>query len=298
VKNSARLVSWDIPQAFRVHHWTKNFLLFLPIILSHEWDDRRLIAESIWAFVCLLVVTSATYLINDISDINSDRQHWSKRHRPIASGRMPVGAALALALVLLAAGFAGALLLSLPFTLTLLCYLVLTLAYSFGLKRIALLDTLVISILFTLRLVMGVVLLDVQKPAWLLTFSVFFFFSLAMAKRHTEVLRAAQMTPKGLEGRGYEPGDAPLTLALGTGTAIASLVVLFIFIVLEMLPTNIYSQPALLSGIPVMLAIWLGRIWLLAHRGRMDDDPVSFALRDWPSLVLGILVAAFFITAL
>ena len=211
---------------------------------------------------------------------------------------MPVCAALALALVLLAAGFSGALLLSLPFTVALLCYLMLTLAYSFGLKRIALLDTLVISVLFTLRLVMGVVLLDVQKPAWLLTFSVFFFFSLAMAKRHTEVLRAAQMTPKVLEGRGYEPGDAPLTLALGTGTAIASLVVLFIFIVLEMLPTNIYSHPALLSGIPVMLAIWLGRIWLLAHRGRMDDDPVSFALRDWPSLVLGILVAAFFITAL
>lgn len=298
MKGLVRLVSADIPQALRVHHWTKNFLLFLPLVLSQEWHDRSLIAESLWAFACLIAVTSATYLINDIADINSDRHHWSKRNRPVASGRLPVGAALALAFVLLAAGFAGAVLLSAPFAATLFCYLVLTLAYSFGLKRVALLDTLVISILFTLRLLMGVVLLEVQRPAWLLTFSVFFFFSLAMAKRHTEVLRAAQLAPKGLVGRGYEPGDAPLTLALGTGTAIASLVVSFIFIVLEMMPANIYSHPALLSGIPAILAIWLGRIWLLAHRGQMDDDPVSFALRDWPSLMLGVLVAAFFIAAL
>lgn len=298
MKGLIGLISSDIFQALRVHHWTKNFLIFLPLVLSQEWDDRSLISESIWAFGCLIAVTSATYLINDISDIGNDRHHWSKRNRPVASGRLPVTAALALACVLLAAGFAGALLLSLYFTAILFCYVVLTLAYSLGLKRVALLDTLVISILFTLRLVMGVVLLDVQKPAWLLTFSVFFFFSLAMAKRHTEVLRAAQFAPNSITGRGYEPGDAPLTLALGTGTAIASLVVFFIFIVLEMLPANIYSHPALLSGIPAMLAIWLGRIWLLSHRGHMDDDPVSFALRDWPSLLLGLLVATFFFAAL
>lgn len=295
---TSRLGVRDIAEAFRIHHWTKNFLLFVPLILSHEWSNHRLIGETVWAFACLLAVTSATYLINDVADIASDRQHWSKRLRPIASGRLPVAAALAMAGLLLAAGFAGALLLSQPFTLALLTYLVLTLAYSFRLKRIPLLDTLVIGILFTLRLVMGVVLLEVQKPAWLLTFAVFFFFSLAMAKRHTEVLRAADHSGESLKDRGYQPGDAPLTLALGTGTAIASLVVLFIFIVLEMLPANIYSRPVFLAGIPAMLAIWLGRIWLLAHRGRMDDDPVSFALHDRPSLLLGVLVAGFFVTAL
>lgn len=288
----------DLVDALRVHHWTKNLLVFVPIILAHEWRDLDLIRETLWGFLCLLAVTSATYLLNDVFDIASDRQHWSKRHRAIASGRLPVLGALLLAGLLLFAGFAGAMLLSRPFTLTLLAYLVLTVAYSLRLKRVPLLDTLVIGFLFTLRLVMGVVLLDAPKPAWLLTFSVFFFFSLAMAKRHTEVQRAAGHTSGSLKDRGYEPGDAPLTLALGTGTAIASLVVLFIFIVLEMLPANVYARPVFLAGIPAMLAVWLGRIWLLAHRGKLDDDPVSFALRDGPSLLLGGLVAAFFITAL
>lgn len=295
---ASRIGLRDIVDALRVHHWTKNLLVFVPIILGHEWSDTSLIRETLWAFICLLAVTSATYLLNDVSDIPSDREHWSKRNRAIASGRLPVRSALLLAATLLLAGFAGALLLSLPFALTLLAYLVLTLAYSFRLKRVPLLDTLVIGFLFTLRLVMGIVLMEAPKPAWLLTFSVFFFFSLAMAKRHTEVQRAASRASVSLKDRGYEPGDAPLTLALGAGTAIASLVVLFIFVVLEMLPTNIYGRPAFLAGIPTVLAIWLGRIWLLAHRGRMDDDPVSFALRDRPSLLLGVLVAAFFVMAL
>lgn len=288
----------DIVDALRIHHWTKNVLIFVPLVLGHEWSNTDLIRATFSGFICLLAVTSGTYLLNDVSDIASDREHWSKRNRAVASGRLPVRSALLLAVVLLLAGFTGALLLSWPFTLTLLAYLVLTLAYSFKLKRVPLLDTLVIGFLFTLRLVMGLALMEAPKPAWLLTFSVFFFFSLAMAKRHTELQRAANHASASLKDRGYEPGDAPLTLALGAGTAIASLVVLFIFIVLEMLPANIYGRPAFLSGIPAVLAIWLGRIWLLAHRGRMDDDPVSFALRDGPSLLLGVLVAAFFITAL
>lgn len=293
-----RLGVRDIVDALRVHHWTKNLLVFVPIVLAHQWADSALVRQTLLAFLCLLAVTSATYLLNDVSDIASDRQHWSKRHRPVASGRLPLRGALSLAGVLLAGGFGSALLLSRPFALTLLAYLVLTLAYSLRLKRVPLLDTLVIGFLFTLRLVMGVVLLDAPKPAWLLTFSVFFFFSLAMAKRHTELQRSAQYASAGLKDRGYEPGDAPLTLALGTGTAIASLVVLFIFIVLEMLPKNIYGHPVFLVGIPATLAIWLGRIWLLSHRGGMDDDPVSFALRDGPSLLLGGMVAVFFIVAL
>lgn len=288
----------DVVDALRVHHWTKNLLIFVPIILGHQWANTSLLTETLWAFLCLLVVTSATYLLNDVRDIASDRQHWSKRHRAIASGRLSVRGAVILAAVLLLFGFGGGALLSWPFTLSLLSYLALTLAYSYRLKRVPLLDTLIIGVLFTLRLIMGVVLMNAPKPAWLLTFSVFFFFSLAMAKRHTEIQRATRLESASLLDRGYEQGDAPLTLALGTSTAIASLVVLFIFIVLEMLPASVYSRPIFLSGIPIVLSIWLGRIWLLSHRGQMEDDPVSFALRDPPSLLLGGLVAAFFIAAL
>jgi 4-hydroxybenzoate polyprenyltransferase len=180
----------------------------------------------------------------------------------------------------------------------LLGYFVFTGAYSLGLKRIPLLDTLIIGLLFTSRVVMGAVLLEHSRPAWLLTFAVFFFFSLAVAKRHTEIVRASTSGAASLRSRGYEVEDAPLTLSLGVSAAMASLVVLVIFILMEMLAGNDYARPEFLSAIPVLLSIWLGRIWILAHRGRMNDDPVSFAIRDNVSIGLGAAIAIVFLVAL
>lgn len=179
-----------------------------------------------------------------------------------------------------------------------MAYLAITACYSLGLKRVPLLDTLIIGVLFTTRLIMGTALLDNPRPAWLLTFAVFFFFSLATAKRHTEIVRAASSGANSLRSRGYELEDAALTLALGVGAAIASLVVFMIFVLQELTPGFAYSRPELLSGISIMLSIWLGRIWLLSHRGQMNDDPVSFALRDRVSIALGIIVALLFLVAL
>lgn len=288
----------DLLRALRAHHWSKNLLLFLPLILSHQWHSVPLIVQTIAAFLCLIAVTSATYLLNDLADLGADRLHWAKRHRALASGRLSIASGFGLAMILLVSGMASALLLSWPFAAALFSYLVLTLAYSAGLKSIPLLDTLIIGLLFTLRLVMGCTLIANPKPAWLLTFSVFFFFSLAVAKRHTEVLRAGANGSSVLRSRGYQPEDSPLTLTLGIAAALASLVVFFIFILLEMLPAKIYAQPEFLFAIPVALSIWMGRIWLLAHRGQMKDDPVSFALRDGWSLGLGAIVAVAFCLAL
>ena len=285
-------------KAIRVHHWTKNILLFVPIILAHEWTNLALIGYAVVAFCCLLAVTSATYLLNDIADLNADRQHWSKRNRALASGRLSIKAGFLLAVCLLMGGFVAAIILSLEFASVLLAYLIITGSYSLGLKRVPLLDTLVIGVLFTTRLVMGASLLDNSRPAWLLTFAVFFFFSLATAKRHTEIVRAASSGGASLKSRGYELEDAALTLALGVGSAMASLVVFLIFVLQELTPGLAYSHPEFLNGIPVMLSIWLGRIWLLSHRGQMNDDPVSFAIRDRTSVGLGIAVALFFLVAL
>lgn len=285
-------------KALRVHHWTKNLLLFLPLVLAHEWNNLSLILETLLAFACLLAVTSATYLLNDIADISTDRQHWSKRHRAIASGRLSVRRAFLMAGLLLLSGLCCAALLATQFLVALVAYLVLTLVYSLGLKKVPLLDTLVIGVLFTTRLIMGAALLDHPKPAWLLAFAVFFFFSLATAKRHTEIVRASLNGASSLKSRGYEIEDGPLTLALGIGAAMASLVVLIIFVLQEMLPANTYNRPEFLAAMPLLLAIWLGRIWLFSHRGRMNDDPVSFAIRDRPSLALGIAVGIIFLIAL
>ncbi|NMN74386.1 UbiA family prenyltransferase [Rhizobium sp. 57MFTsu3.2] len=294
-----QLSSKDLLKALRVHHWSKNVLIFLPLIFAHAWDDLSLIGHTFLAFICLLMVTSATYLLNDLADLSADRQHWSKRNRALASGRMPIPIGFALAGTLLIVAFASAVVLAPAFAGTLASYLVLTGSYSLGLKRVPLLDTLIIGVLFTIRIIMGIVLISQPSPGWLLTFSVFFFFSLAVTKRHTEIIRAGVTgETHSLASRGYRVEDAPLTLTLGIAAAVASLVVLVLFIIEEMLPASVYSHPQLLAGMPLVLSIWLGRIWLLAHRGHMNDDPVSFALRDRISLALGGIVFALFLAAL
>jgi 4-hydroxybenzoate polyprenyltransferase len=288
----------DCLKALRVHHWSKNLLIFAPLMLGHAWTDPRAIGIVLVGLACLLLLTSATYLLNDIADLDSDRRHWSKRNRAIASGKLPVRRALLLSAIAIGVAFAGALALSSEFALTLASYLALTLCYSFGLKRIPLLDTLTIGALFTTRVVMGVVLLRQPYSEWFLTFSMAFFVSLAIAKRHTEIVRAGSSGEHSLASRGYRVEDGELTLVIGVSTGIASLLIMALYIVEDILPRNAYDNPKLLWGIPILLAIWIGRIWLLAHRGEMSDDPVSFALRDKASLALGAVVAILFLAAL
>lgn len=295
---NAQPTAKDILKALRVHHWAKNLLIFVPMVLGHDYTNPRMVAATVAALICLLLVTSATYLINDVSDLEADRRHWSKRHRAIASGRLSIRTALGAAVIATIIAFAIAVNLSPRFALALLTYLALTLAYSFGLKRIPLLDTLVIGILFTTRLVMGMTVLGHSYSEWLLTFSVFFFTSLAIAKRHTEIVRAVGSTEHALASRGYRPQDAPVTLAVGIAASVASLLIMVLFLVEELFHRGTYSQPRLLLAVPLLLAVWVGRIWLLAHRGEMRDDPVSFALRDRVSIGLGFAVAFVFVLAL
>jgi 4-hydroxybenzoate polyprenyltransferase len=295
---SAPLTLKDSLKALRVHHWSKNALIFVPLILGHAWTDDWAVVKTILGLVCLLMVTSATYLINDIADLEADRQHWSKRNRALASGRMPIATGAALAGAMLVAGFVGALILSAGFAATLAGYLALTLSYSFGLKRVPLLDTMIIGTLFTSRLAMGIALLDQAYSEWLLTFSMFFFFSLAIAKRHTEIVRAGVNISHSLASRGYRVEDEPLTLSIGVASSVASLLIMVLFIVEEVQRRNVYAHPKVLWAIPIVLALWVSRIWLLAHRGEMNDDPVSFALRDKASLALGAAVAVIFLIAL
>ena len=284
--------------ALRVHHWSKNVLIFVPLVLSHQWNTPGLVVEFFLAFLCLLGVTSGTYLLNDVADLSADRQHWSKKNRPLASGRLRIEVGIALACFLLTASLLGAIALDPLFAVVLAAYLVITGAYSAGLKRIPLLDLLLIGVLFTTRIVMGTVLVADTHPAWLLVFSVFFFFSLAVAKRHTEIVRSSKAGGGSLSSRGYMVEDAPLTLALGTGAAVVSLVVMMLFIIESMASGTFYSRPELLGGIPLLLSIWVGRIWLLSHRGAMADDPVNFAIHDRTSIGLGVGIALLFVAAL
>jgi len=285
-------------KALRPHQWTKNFLIFAPLILSHKYTDPAAAMNTLLGFLIVGIMASGTYLINDMSDLGSDRRHRSKRNRPLASGAMPLWAGLVLAPLLIAGGLAAAYVLAPMFALALMGYLVLTLSYSLKFKITPLLDVFVLASLYTLRLVMGTIVAGTEYSLWLLTFSMFFFFSLSLAKRHVELIASDSKPGVVIRGRGYYPEDAPLTRSLGIGSATASIVILVLYLVDEAYGEAVYRSPVFLAGIPAIIAIWTARIWLLAHRGKLDDDPVSFATRDRTSFILGCALIALMVAAL
>jgi 4-hydroxybenzoate polyprenyltransferase len=289
----------DWARALRIHHWTKNVLIFVPLVLAHGWTDLDAVLRTLLGFLLLLCVTSSTYLLNDLTDLQADRRHWSKRMRPIARGLIPIRTALPIAIGGITIGLLCGLLLSVWFAVALCGYVALTLTYSLGLKRVPLLDAFTIAVLFVARITMGIALVGHDVSDWLLAFSLALFFSLAVAKRHTEILRAIDANHGDvLAARGYRAADSDLTLVIGLGAGLVSVLVLVLYIVEDAFAVIGYSHPGWLRLIPLMVAIWLGRIWLLAHRGEMADDPVSFALRDRPSLVLGGALAVVFLLSI
>ena len=285
-------------QAVRPHHWAKNLMIFIPFMLDRGWTNVDDLIEVTLGFALLVLLVSATYLFNDLSDLGADRRHWSKQHRPVARGAIPVAQAGVASIVGASLAVVLAWFLSPLFAGFLALYLIVTVLYSTYFKTVPLLDALVIALLFTDRLMMGIALTGDRFSEWLLTFAMFFFFSLALAKRHTEVLRSGSNSAEPLARRGYVGADAALTLVIGVGSGIAALVIMVIFLVLDAFQRQTFVDPTWLWCVPLLLAVWLGRVWLLAHREALPDDPISFALRDRPSLLLGVLVAIAFILAL
>jgi 4-hydroxybenzoate polyprenyltransferase/phosphoserine phosphatase len=283
-------------RAMRPHQWAKNLLILLPLLLSHSIAAGRL-SIALLAFCCFSLTASATYIVNDLLDIEADRRHPRKRLRPFASGDLSAftGAGLAIVLLLLAIG--GARFLPFGFYGWLLLYLGVTLAYSTWLKRIPLVDVLILSGLYTLRLLAGSAATGTPISHWLASFSVFLFFSLAIAKRFTELenLSASGSTPK--NGRGYLLTDIDQLRSFGTSSAFAAVVIFSIYIS-SFDVIKLYRKPGLLWLIMPLMILWLCRVWLLASRGELHEDPVVFALTDRMSLLIGVAVAVVAVLAI
>jgi 4-hydroxybenzoate polyprenyltransferase len=204
---------------------------------------------------------------------------------------------MAAAAVTISGGLAIGAALGLEVLGALAAYLVLTLAYSIHLKRVAILDVVVLATLFTLRLAIGIAAADVYPSPWLLVFSMALFTSLSIAKRNTEIQRAAVRGETIVAGRGYIAADAPLVLGLGLATGTASVLILVLFLIFDAFQRDIYSNPHWLWLFPVVIFLWIGRIWLVSQRGELNDDPVAFALKDRQSLILGVTMAVAFALA-
>jgi len=278
-------------RALRPHQWAKNLLLFVPLALTPaQVSDTGKWLVLLGAFACWSAVASAGYLANDALDLASDRADPAKRDRPFASGALPVrtGIAVGIALAALAIGL-GAAFTPPAFAAHLVAYLAATIAYSLYVKRLLLLDVLLLAGLYTMRLLAGGAATGITLTPWLLAFSLFSFLGLAFAKRYGELLRTAG-APGNASGRAYRGDDLDLLMMLGTTSAYLSVLVLCLYINSEHVGQQ-YPRPGALWFLVPLLLYWMSRIWFLAKRGELPGDPVAFAVRDRVSLITGALVA-------
>jgi len=285
-------ISKIIFRTLRVHQWSKNALLFVPLLLAHKISDFGRILDGLLAVVSFCLAASAVYIINDLLDLENDRKHPSKRKRPLAAGLVPIPTALAMAFLSLGLSVAVASVL-LPhwFVATLLIYQATTMTYSFGIKRIAILDVFVLAGLYTIRVLAGAVAVDVPASPWFLAFSTFLFLSLAFVKRYGELRMAGNNGSANgfLEARGYQTGDIDLLGSVGASSGYVAVAVFALYINSNDVHL-LYQRPALLWLIAPLILYWITRVWFLAHRGKMHDDPVVFALTDRHSYFLAGLI--------
>ncbi|HKY27713.1 MAG TPA: UbiA family prenyltransferase [Pyrinomonadaceae bacterium] len=283
-----------LPNAFRVHQWIKNFLVFVPLLMAHRVFDTHAILRTSYAFVAWCLCASAVYLVNDLLDLEADREHPRKKLRPLASGALNSKTLWLLVplLLLLALGIAF-LLLPVRFGVSLILYLGLTTAYSVYLKRILIVDVLLLAALYALRVLSGGFAADIPVSPWLLAFSMFLFLSLAFVKRYAELRNTEDHT---LTRRRYSTQDSELLKSFGAASGYLSVLVLVLYINSREV-VALYHSPTILWLIGPCLLYWITRMWLLAYRGEMDEDPILFTVKDWPSYMVGIIVALVIVVA-
>lgn len=274
-----------ILRALRVHQWTKNVLLVVPLLSAHLVLDSQAWTGAFVAFLAFSLVASATYLVNDLVDLQSDRVHPKKRFRPLASGRLPIPVGIMMGALLGVLGLTLAqVLLPAGFVAYLGIYTALTLAYSLDLKRRLLVDVLTLAVLYTLRILAGGAAIGVLVSEWLLMFSLFIFLSLAFLKRAIELHGA--VGGKRVSGRGYSPVDLETVRTIGVSSGLISVLILSLYINSPAV-SQLYRSPQMLWFICPLLIYWISRIWFLAARSEIHHDPVVFALLDWRSYIVG-----------
>jgi 4-hydroxybenzoate polyprenyltransferase/phosphoserine phosphatase len=264
--------------ALRGHHWAKNLLLFLPLALSHNLAAEPIV-RTLAGFALYGLCASGLYILNDLLDLHSDREHPWKRERPFAAGDISIPQGLLASSILLSSGLGLGFLLNAKFGFALLGYATLTMLYSLYLKKIALLDVFVLSSFYSFRILAGALISATPLSQWFLAFSMFFFLSLAMAKRYSELLHASDLISSGNSGRSYHTCDRELLLSLGIGSSFSAVVIFSLYVQSQDVRL-LYSSPQFLLLLCPIVLYWLSRNWLLAHRGELKEDPVTLAIRD------------------
>ena len=276
-------------QCLRPHHWIKNLIIFVPLLTSHQIGNWPLLFDALWAFVAFSLCASGVYVLNDLLDLDADRHHPEKKNRPFASGDLPLPVGLAIFPILFIASALVSSGLPWAFTGILAVYFVVTTSYSWRLKQVPILDVFVLAGLYSIRLVAGQLATGIVLSDWLLVFSMFIFLSLALAKRFLELQTLRQENKTDARGRGYAAGDREIVATLGLVCGCVAVLVLALYVNSPQV-IILYRRPTLLLLVCLLFLYWVSRVWFVAHRGRMREDPVVFALLDWVSYVVGALM--------
>ncbi|HEY3597139.1 MAG TPA: UbiA family prenyltransferase [Paraburkholderia sp.] len=266
-------------KGMRVHQWVKNVLIFVPVLTAHRFTDPHAVLEACIAFASFCLSASSVYLLNDMLDLDADRRHERKRSRPFASGNLPLSFGMVMTIALLVASAGLAALLPWQFGVVLAAYLVATVAYSFRLKSIALVDVFALACLYTVRVIAGGAATHIVLSYWLILFCVPIFLSLAMVKRYVELESILRLGKMEAAGRGYITQDMSILRSFGTSSAYLAVLVLALYLNSPEL-TQMYRHPQLLWAVFALTLYWVSRIWMFAFRGQMHDDPIVFTFKD------------------
>jgi 4-hydroxybenzoate polyprenyltransferase len=276
-------------KCLRPHQWVKNLLVFVPLFTAHLMSNGGALGRAVLAFLAFCGLASAFYIFNDLLDLQSDRKHPDKRLRPLPAGEVPIPSALGLMAACLGVGVVLGAVLGGTFGWALLGYAGLNGLYTVAFKRLPIADVLVLGALYTMRIVGGAVATSVALSSWLLIFSLFIFLSLGMAKRYTELKANRDRGKEEVAGRGYHPDDLEFVSSLGIASGYISTLVFALYISSDNVK-GLYRHPQVLWAFVVLLLYWISRVWLIAHRGQLNHDPIIFALKDRVSY--GILACA------
>lgn len=277
-----------LTSALRPHQWLKSLIVLVPLLTSHHLFEAAFLKPALWAAAAFALCSSAVYVLNDLLDLDPDRAHPTRRLRPFAAGTLPLPVGLATAPLLFGLAFAAAAAVSGNVLAVLVAYAALALAYSWRLKQVVLLDVFLLAGFYIIRLVAGHEATGIPYSAWLLVFALFIFLSLALVKRFRELQGLRERNHVSAAGRGYVADDLGLVATLGTVSGWLAALVLALYVNGQEVRA-LYAHPTLLLFVCPLLLFWVSRVWLIAHRGAMHDDPVVFAIKDWVSYLVGAL---------
>ncbi len=277
-------------KAIRIHQWTKNALIFVPILAAHKFTELEGITSTLIAFLAFSLCASATYILNDLLDLDADRIHAYKMKRAFASGDISILSGLIMSFFLFLISIILLFFVPPAFALVLFIYVVTTLVYSFKLKTLPMVDVIVLAGLFTSRVIAGAAASKIDPTFWLLAFSVFLFLSLALVKRASELINLRLNNKEQAKGRGYAVTDLSIVKSMGTSSGYLAVLVLALYIHSQEI-TKLYINPNMLWFICPLVLFWISRIWLITARGNMHEDPIVFAIKDKGSWIIAFLAA-------